>query len=59
MNADRKIAWLGIALSALGLLPIFRDASIQLIIAYCVAFLSLLGFFLYLELLAKFDVGNV
>lgn len=47
MSTDRKIAWFGIALSALGLVPIFRDANTQLIVAYCLLFLALLGFFLY------------
>jgi hypothetical protein len=47
MSTDRKIAWLGIGLSALGLVPIFRDAKTQLIVAYCVAFLAVLAFFLY------------
>jgi hypothetical protein len=47
MNTDRKIAWFGIGLSALGLLPIFRDANTQLMVAYCLLFLALLGFFLY------------
>lgn len=47
MSTDRKIAWMGIILSVLGLLPIFRDANSQLMVAYCLLFLALLGFFLY------------
>ncbi len=37
----------GIGLSALGLVPLFRDANTQLILAYCFLFFALLGFFLY------------
>jgi len=47
MSSDRKIAWFGIGLSVLGLIPIFRDASVQLIVVYCLLFLVLVGFFLY------------
>jgi len=47
MSTDRKIAWLGILLSCLGLIPIFRDSNSQVIIAYCAAFLSLVALFLY------------
>ena len=47
MSTDRKIAWFGVALSALGLIPILRDASVQLMAAYCLLFFSLFGFFLY------------
>jgi hypothetical protein len=47
MSADRKIAWFGIGLSVLGLLPIFRDANTQLIVAYCLLFLALIAFFIY------------
>lgn len=47
MSTDRRIAWFGIGLSLLGLIPIFRDASLQLIVAYCLLFGALLAFFLY------------
>ena len=47
MSTDRKIAWFGIGLSVLGLIPIFRDANVQIIVAYCLLFFALVGFFLY------------
>jgi hypothetical protein len=47
MSTDRKIAWFGVLLSALGLIPIFRDANSQVIVAYCAAFASLVVLFLY------------
>jgi hypothetical protein len=47
MSTDRKIAWFGIGLALLGLIPIFRDANMQLRVAYCAAFLFLVAFFLY------------
>jgi len=37
----------GIGLALLGLIPIFRDANMQLRVAYCAAFLFLVAFFLY------------
>lgn len=44
-TTDRKIAWFGIGLSALALIPIFRDSNIQLISAYSIAFFALLAVF--------------
>ena len=47
MSTDRKIALSGIGLAVLALVPIFRDTNTQVIVAYCVAFGLLAGFFLY------------
>jgi hypothetical protein len=50
VSTDRKLAWLGIGLSLLGLIPIFRDANTQLIVAYCLLFVALTGAFVYVAL---------
>jgi hypothetical protein len=45
LSADRILAWLGLTIGLLGLIPIFRDSSAQLRLAYCFALLLLLILF--------------
>jgi hypothetical protein len=48
MNTDRVLAWVGVAIGILGLIPIFRDASLQLAIAYTIVLALLLILFAFL-----------
>jgi membrane protein implicated in regulation of membrane protease activity len=47
MNTDRMLAWVGLTIGILGLIPIFRDASLQLQIAYSVVLVLLVAFFVF------------
>lgn len=48
MSTDRILAWVGVAIGILGLIPIFRDSSLQLRVAYAVILLLLLVLFTFL-----------
>jgi hypothetical protein len=48
MSTDRVLAWVGVAIGILGLIPIFRDSSLQLKLTYAVCLILLLAFFAFL-----------
>jgi hypothetical protein len=48
MSTDRILAWVGLAIGILGLIPIFRDSSLQLTIAYVVVLTLLVILFAFL-----------
>lgn len=48
MNTDRLLAWVGVAIGILGLIPIFRDASNQVRLAYATGLVALLITFMVL-----------
>jgi membrane protein implicated in regulation of membrane protease activity len=48
MSTDRVLAWLGVAIGILGLIPIFQNSSLQLRLAYAVALTLLLVLFIFL-----------
>ncbi len=45
MNTDRMLAWAGLVIGLLGLIPIFRDTSVQIRVAYLIALALLLVVF--------------